>query len=86
MLTSTCVGQGYWKDEAATAKVRATHQVDCKGRVTDMIIQAITKDGYMLTGDLGVMDSEGFLYIRDRRASLFVYNVLVHSSTERIMQ
>ena len=52
--------------------MRATHQVDCKGRVTDMIIQAITKDGYMRTGDLGVMDSEGFLYIRDRRASLLV--------------
>jgi long-chain acyl-CoA synthetase len=34
--------------------------------------QAITEDGWLHTGDIGVIDSEGFIHITDRKKHLFV--------------
>ncbi|KIK06727.1 hypothetical protein K443DRAFT_88918 [Laccaria amethystina LaAM-08-1] len=45
-----------------------------KGYWRDQVIllQALTEDGWLKTGDLGMVDEEGFLYIRDRMKDIII--------------
>jgi acyl-CoA synthetase (AMP-forming)/AMP-acid ligase II len=43
--------------------------VNAEHSMADTTAKVITKDGWLKTGDLGLLDEDGFLYIRDRSRS-----------------
>ncbi|KAG6866361.1 hypothetical protein C0991_005282 [Blastosporella zonata] len=53
------VMKGYWREPGKLDGLR-----DIDAEATDKVI---TPDGWLKTGDLGFLDKEGFLYIKDRR-------------------
>ncbi|KAL1749310.1 hypothetical protein HDZ31DRAFT_59596 [Schizophyllum fasciatum] len=52
--------------------LRGVNIMKCYWKDEAATAKALTRDGYMRTGDLGVLDSEGFLYIRDRLKDIII--------------
>ncbi|TCD70812.1 hypothetical protein EIP91_001502 [Steccherinum ochraceum] len=46
--------------------LRGPNVMKCYWKDPEATAKALTPDGWLKTGDLGVLDNEGFLYIRDR--------------------
>jgi acyl-CoA synthetase (AMP-forming)/AMP-acid ligase II len=52
--------------------LRGPNVMKCYWREPQATDAAITKDGWLRTGDLGYLDDEGFLYIKDRLKDIII--------------
>ncbi|TDL16667.1 long-chain-fatty-acid-CoA ligase [Rickenella mellea] len=76
--------------DPSTEKIMPPHQVGevwikgpnimtCYWNDPEATDKAITKDGWFKSGDLGYLDEEGFLYIRDRLKDIMIRGKFIHS-------
>lgn len=52
--------------------LRGPNVITCYWNDTDATNKSLTKDGWFKTGDIGVIDSGGFLYIKDRIKDIII--------------
>ncbi|KAG6867798.1 hypothetical protein C0993_010968 [Termitomyces sp. T159_Od127] len=67
-----CKGSSVGPGVPGEVWLRGPNIMQCYWRDSEATENALTSDGWLKTGDLGYLDEEGFLYIKDRLKDIII--------------